>query len=103
GAFHHDDLGLALLTAQSGSCCGRHDRQDTQWRSEVGQSEWTRGSGSVRPMAGTPDEPARWSVEHDGLTIGALDWGGDGPPLVLLHPNGFCAGVFDPLARLLRD
>ena len=42
------------------------------------------------------------SVEHDGLTIGALDWGGDGPPLVLLHPNGFCAGVFDPLARALR-
>ena len=37
-----------------------------------------------------------------GFTIGALDWGGDGPPLVLLHPNGFCAGVFDPLARLLR-
>lgn len=45
--------------------------------------------------------PQRWSVEHDGFTIGALDWGGDGPPLVLLHPNGFCAGVFDPLAREL--
>ena len=43
--------------------------------------------------------PQQWSVEHDGFTIGALDWGGDGPPLVLLHPNGFCAGVFDPLAR----
>jgi pimeloyl-ACP methyl ester carboxylesterase len=41
------------------------------------------------------------SVEHDGLTIGALDWGGDGPPLVLLHPNGFCAGIFEPLARRL--
>ena len=45
----------------------------------------------------------RWSVEHDGFTIGALDWGGDGPPLVLLHPNGFCAGVFDPLARALTS
>lgn len=54
-------------------------------------------------MAAAPDEPTLSSVEHDGLTIGALDWGGDGPPLVLLHPNGFCAGVFDPLARLLRD
>ena len=51
----------------------------------------------------TPDEPRRWAVDHDGLTIGALDWGGDGPPLVLLHPNGFCAGVFDPLARALRS
>src|SRR3954465_12570380 len=51
----------------------------------------------------TPEEPRRWGVDHDGLTIGALDWGGDGPPLVLLHPNGFCAGVFDPLARALRS
>jgi pimeloyl-ACP methyl ester carboxylesterase len=48
-------------------------------------------------------EPKQWSVEHDGFTIGALEWGGDGPPLVLLHPNGFCAGVFDPLARALRS
>ena len=54
-------------------------------------------------MAEAADDPKWVSVEHDGLTIGALDWGGDGPPLVLLHPNGFCAGVFDPLARLLRD
>jgi pimeloyl-ACP methyl ester carboxylesterase len=59
--------------------------------------------GSVRRMAELTDDPKWWSVEHDGLTIGALDWGGDGPPLVLLHPNGFCAGVFDPLARALRD
>ena len=30
-----------------------------------------------------------------------LDWGGSGEPLVLLHPNGLCAGFFDPLARRL--
>jgi pimeloyl-ACP methyl ester carboxylesterase len=54
-------------------------------------------------MTGDPEAPQRWSVEHDGFTIGALDWGGDGPPLVLLHPNGFCAGVFDPLARALTS
>ena len=47
-------------------------------------------------------EPRQLTVEHDGLRIAALDWGGDGPPLLLLHPNGFCAGVFDPLARRLR-
>jgi pimeloyl-ACP methyl ester carboxylesterase len=41
-------------------------------------------------------------VSHDGLGIAALDWGGDGPPLLLQHPNGFCAGLFDPLARELR-
>jgi pimeloyl-ACP methyl ester carboxylesterase len=54
-------------------------------------------------MATAPEDPKWWSIEHDGFTIGALDWGGDGPPLVLLHPNGFCAGVFDPLARALVD
>jgi pimeloyl-ACP methyl ester carboxylesterase len=53
-------------------------------------------------MTAGPEEPVRWAVEHDGYTIGALDWGGDGPPLVLLHPNGFCAGLFEPLARALR-
>jgi pimeloyl-ACP methyl ester carboxylesterase len=52
-------------------------------------------------MPTVPDEPKQWSAVHDGFTIGALDWGGDGPPLVLLHPNGFCAGVFEPLARAL--
>jgi pimeloyl-ACP methyl ester carboxylesterase len=52
-------------------------------------------------MVAGSEDPQWWSVEHDGFTIGALDWGGDGPPLVLLHPNGFCAGVFEPLARAL--
>ncbi len=55
------------------------------------------------PEATARSELRQWSVDHDGFTIGALDWGGDGPPLVLLHPNGFCAGVFDPLARVLRS
>ncbi|MEX0666483.1 MAG: alpha/beta hydrolase [Acidimicrobiia bacterium] len=48
-------------------------------------------------------DPAPIVVEHDGLHIAALDWGGDGEPLLLLHPTGFCAGFFDPLARRLRD
>lgn len=49
------------------------------------------------------DDPVDMVIEHDGLRIAALDWGGDGEPLLLLHPNGFCAGLFDPLARRLRD
>jgi pimeloyl-ACP methyl ester carboxylesterase len=49
------------------------------------------------------DDPVALVVEHDGLRIAALDWGGDGEPLLLLHPNGFCAGLFEPLARRLRD
>ena len=47
-------------------------------------------------------DPRTVTVQHDGLEIAALDWGGDGPPLLLQHPNGFCAGVFDPLAQALR-
>ncbi len=43
----------------------------------------------------------RITVNHDGLRHNVLDWGGDGPPLVLLHPNGFCAGAFAPLAERL--
>ena len=42
-------------------------------------------------------------VQHDGLRHVALDWGGVGEALVLLHPNGLCAGFFDPLARRLTD
>jgi pimeloyl-ACP methyl ester carboxylesterase len=47
--------------------------------------------------------PVDIAIEHDGLRVAALDWGGDGEPLLLLHPNGFCAGLFDPMARELRD
>ena len=47
--------------------------------------------------------PAQIAVERDGLRIAALDWGGDGQPLVLLHPNGLCAGLFEPLALRLRE
>lgn len=52
------------------------------------------------PLSGLP---ARIEVQHDGLHIAALDWGGDGTPLLLLHPNGLCAGLFEPLALRLRD
>ncbi len=37
------------------------------------------------------------------MRIAALDWGGDGTPLLLLHPNGLGAGFFEPLALGLRD
>ena len=47
--------------------------------------------------------PAQIAVERDGLRIAALDWGGHGTPILLLHPNGLCAGLFEPLALRLRD
>lgn len=52
-------------------------------------------------MTSVPREPASFLVARAGVRIAGLDWGGSGPALVLLHPNGFCAGLFDPLARLL--
>lgn len=35
--------------------------------------------------------------------VGVLDWAGPEPPVVLLHPNGFCAGMYEPIAGRLRD
>src|SRR5262249_13902174 len=60
------------------------------------------GAAPSRPGYVPPVDPQVLSVPHDGLEIAALHWAGDGPPLLLLHPNGFCAGVFDPLAQELR-
>jgi lipase len=45
--------------------------------------------------------PTTLVVEHEDLRHAVLDWGGPGETLVLLHPNGLCAGFFDPLARRL--
>ncbi|MGH9036791.1 MAG: alpha/beta fold hydrolase [Acidimicrobiia bacterium] len=49
----------------------------------------------------TPPRP--FAVDHDGLRIAGLDWGGGSAPLLLLHPNGFNAGFFDPVARRLAE
>jgi pimeloyl-ACP methyl ester carboxylesterase len=37
-----------------------------------------------------------------GLEIALLDWGGAGPPALLHHANGFCAALWDEVARALR-
>src|SRR2546423_15063394 len=55
------------------------------------------------PEAAPTGAPRPFAVDHDGLRIAGLDWGGaaGSRPVVLLHPNGFCAGLFDPIARRL--
>lgn len=44
-------------------------------------------------------------TEREGVRIAGLVWdgvaGGAEPTLLLLHPNGFCAGLFEPLVPLL--
>ncbi len=37
------------------------------------------------------------------LEIATVDWGGDGPPLLLHHANGFCGALWDPVVQKLRD
>jgi len=51
----------------------------------------------------TAHEPTEGQITHAGLEHAWLDWGGSGQPLIMLHPNGFCAGVYHPIAQRLRD
>ena len=58
---------------------------------------------SYDDLMGCSGEPVGGRIESDGVGAAWLDWGGFGAALVLLHPNGFCAGVYDPLARRLAS
>lgn len=46
-------------------------------------------------------ERLRFSLSN-GIEIAALDFGGEGPPALLHHANGFCAGVWGVVAEALR-
>src|SRR4051794_1559284 len=46
--------------------------------------------------------PQSFHLVRNGRTISGLDWGGRGPDVLFLPPNGFCAGVFEPLVARLR-
>ena len=46
-------------------------------------------------------EPARRVPSTKGVTVAVHDLGGDGPPLLVAHANGFCGGAYGPLAREL--
>jgi len=39
----------------------------------------------------------------DGVSVASYDFGGEGPLLMLCHATGFCAGVWEPIARRLSD
>ncbi len=38
-------------------------------------------------------------VQANGIRLHYLDWGGDGPPLLFLHPTGFHAHIWEPYAE----
>jgi pimeloyl-ACP methyl ester carboxylesterase len=46
-------------------------------------------------------DPTPFELSVEGRHVAGLDWGGDGTPLLFLHANGFCAGMYDPIARRL--
>ena len=50
--------------------------------------------------------PLEGKIISDGLEIAYLDWQASSEAcnnLLVLHPNGFCAGMFDPIVSLLRE
>lgn len=57
-------------------------------------------------MPAHPTHPGPDRIDIDvapGVRLRALDWSGPDPAVVLLHPNGFCAGLYEPLADRLRQ
>jgi pimeloyl-ACP methyl ester carboxylesterase len=48
-------------------------------------------------------ERRRLALPERGVEIALLDFGGDGPPLLAHHANGFCAGLWAPVAERLRE
>jgi pimeloyl-ACP methyl ester carboxylesterase len=55
--------------------------------------------------AGSADKSPHLSafVGGDGVRLNYLDWGGSGPPLVMIHGIANSPHIFDDLAPLLRD
>jgi pimeloyl-ACP methyl ester carboxylesterase len=47
-------------------------------------------------------EPASSFVNVNGVRLHALDWGGDGAPIVILHATGLLGRIYRPLAEPLR-
>ena len=41
------------------------------------------------------------AIDSDGVAIHYLDWGGQGPPLILIHATGFLAALWRPIAERL--
>ncbi len=44
-------------------------------------------------------EPRSSFVTVNGIRLHTLDWGGDGPPIVILHATGFLGRIYRPLAE----
>lgn len=47
------------------------------------------------------NEPICGDVTVNGIRLHYLDWGGDGPPIVILHATGFLGRIYRPIAGAL--
>jgi pimeloyl-ACP methyl ester carboxylesterase len=47
--------------------------------------------------------PAADYIRVNGHNLQYLDWGGDGPPILILHATGFLGRVYRPIAQALRS
>lgn len=66
-------------------------------RERVWQDAWQRALPLVDGAA-----RGRLPGASSGVELAYLDWGGEGPLVVLLHANGFCAATWAPIASALR-
>lgn len=48
-------------------------------------------------------DPTSRFVNANGTTFHYLDWGGSGQPCLMVHGTGLCAGVWEPIADVLRE
>lgn len=53
------------------------------------------------PLYKSAMQPVSRSVQANGVRMHCLDWGGDGIPLLLVHPTGFLAALWSPVAEAL--
>lgn len=65
------------------------------------RSEEAEGQGAPSWTDVSPHRSA--FVEGDNVRLNYLDWGGNGPPLILIHGIANSPHIFDDLAPLLRD
>jgi pimeloyl-ACP methyl ester carboxylesterase len=49
------------------------------------------------------NEPISDYVRVNGLRLHYVDWGGEGPPIVIVHATGFLGRVYRPIALALRS
>ncbi|MGD0766026.1 MAG: alpha/beta hydrolase [Dehalococcoidia bacterium] len=50
----------------------------------------------------TPPSATSLFLEVEGVRLHLLDWGGDGPPILCLHANGYLGAIWQPIALALE-